>query len=124
MIESLAAEVFPPGEFIREELEARGWTQEDLADIMGRQSSIISGLVNAKRAVSPDVASDLAAAFGTTAQFWMNIETAHQLFTESRADETVARKARLYAKAPIKEMTKRGWIESSNNLDVLEDRIL
>lgn len=124
MIESVAAEVFPPGEFIKEELEARGWTQEDLAEIMGRQSSIISGLVNAKRAVSPDIASDLAAAFGTTAQFWMNLETAYQLFTESRADETVARKARLYAKAPIKEMIKRGWIESSNSLDVLEDRIL
>jgi HTH-type transcriptional regulator / antitoxin HigA len=124
MIENMAAEVFPPGEFIKEELEARGWTQEDLAEIMGRQSSIISGLVNAKRAVSPDIASDLAAAFGTTAQFWMNLETAYQLFTGSRADETVARKARLYAKAPIKEMIKRGWIESSENLDILEDRIL
>lgn len=118
------AEAFPPGEFIREELEARGWTQEVLAEIMGRQSSIISGLVNAKRAVSPEIASDLAAAFGTTAQFWMNLETAYQLFTESRADETVKRKARLYAKAPIKEMIKRGWIESSKSLNVLEDSIL
>ena len=118
------AEAFPPGEFIREELEARGWTQEDLAEIMGRQSSIISGLVNAKRAVSPEIASDLAATFGTTAQFWMNLETAYQLFIESRADETVKRKARLYAKAPVKEMIKRGWIESSKSLDVLEDSIL
>ena len=118
------AEAFPPGEFIREELEARGWTQEDLAEIMGRQPSIISGLVNAKRAVSPEIASDLAATFGTTAQFWMNLETAYQLFIESRADETVKRKARLYAKAPVKEMIKRGWIESSKSLDVLEDSIL
>lgn len=30
------AEVFAPGEFIREELEARGWTQGDLAQIMDR----------------------------------------------------------------------------------------
>ena len=30
------AEVFPPGEFVREELEARGWTQTDLAAILGR----------------------------------------------------------------------------------------
>lgn len=118
------AEAFPPGEFIKEELEARGWSQEDLAEITGRQSSIISGLVNGKRAVSPNIASDLAAAFGTTAQFWMNLETAYQLFAEGRADQTVARKARLYAKAPIKEMVKRGWIEASNDLDVLENRVL
>lgn len=118
------AEAFPPGEFIKEELEARGWTQEDLAEITGRQSSIISGLVNGKRAVSPSIASELAAAFGTTAQFWMNLETAYQLFAESRVDETVARKARLYAKAPIKEMVKRGWVEGSKSLDVLEERVL
>jgi len=121
---SNVAEAFPPGEFIKEELEARGWTQEILAEIMGRQSSIISGLVNAKRSVSPGIASDLAAAFGTTAQFWMNLETAYQLFTHGRADETVRRRARLYANAPVKEMIKRGWIESSKSLDVLENNIL
>jgi HTH-type transcriptional regulator / antitoxin HigA len=118
------AAAFPPGEFIKEELEARGWSQEDFAEIMGRQSSIISGLVNGKRAVSPDIASDLASAFGTTAQFWMNLETAYQLFEEGRPDQTVARKARLFAKAPIKEMIKRGWIEASKDLDVLENRVL
>ncbi len=32
------AEVFPPGEFILEELEARGWTQVDLAEIIGRDT--------------------------------------------------------------------------------------
>ena len=118
------AEAFPPGEFIKEELEARGWTQEDLAEIMGRQSSIISGLVNGKRVVSPDIASDLAAAFGTTAQLWMNLETAYQLFVENRISEAVRRKARLFEKAPVSEMIKRGWIEASKNLDVLEDRVL
>jgi len=30
------AEVFPPGEFIREEIEARGWSQVELAEILGR----------------------------------------------------------------------------------------
>lgn len=118
------AEAFPPGEFIKEELEARGWTQEDLAEIMSRQPSIISGLVNGKRAVSSDIASDLAAAFGTTSQFWMNLETAYQLFVENRASEAVARKARLYAKAPIKEMIRRGWIQGSENLGDLEDKVL
>ena len=30
-----SAEVFPPGEFIREEIEARGWSQVELAEILG-----------------------------------------------------------------------------------------
>ena len=30
------AEVFSPGEHLREELEARGWTQEEFAEIIGR----------------------------------------------------------------------------------------
>lgn len=118
------AEAFPPGEFIKEELDARGWTQEDLAEIMGRQSSIISGLINGKRAVSSDIASDLAAAFGTTAQFWMNLEAAYQLFVENRVSEVVERKARLFAKAPIKDMIKRNWIQASRNLDDLEAQVL
>jgi hypothetical protein len=43
-------EVFPPGEFIREELEARGWTQSDLAKILGRPLQAINEIVNGKEA--------------------------------------------------------------------------
>ncbi len=118
------AEAFPPGEFIKDELEARGWTQEDLAEITGLASPVISNIINTKRAISPDVASSIAAAFGTTAQFWMNLETSYQLFTESTADISISRKARLFALAPIKEMTKRGWIRETKDLNILEERIL
>ncbi len=118
------AEAFPPGEFIKDELEARGWTQEDLSEITGLPSPVISNIINAKRAISPDIASSFAAAFGTTAQFWMNLETSYQLFSETRADASISRKARLFALAPIKEMVKRGWIEDSKDIDVLETRVL
>ncbi len=30
------AEAFPPGEYIKDEIEARGWTQRDLARVLGR----------------------------------------------------------------------------------------
>lgn len=118
------AEAFPPGEFIKEELDARGWTQEDLAEIMGRQSSVISGLVNGKKPISSSIASELAAAFGTTAQLWMNLESAYQLFTEKTADDTVLRKARLFEIVPLKEMIKRGWIQASADLGRLEKMVL
>ena len=39
---NMPAEVFPPGDFIREELEERDWTQEDLATILGRSIRLVN----------------------------------------------------------------------------------
>ena len=36
------AEIFPPGEFIKDELEARGWLQEDLAAILDCTPRLVS----------------------------------------------------------------------------------
>ncbi|MCZ6489639.1 MAG: helix-turn-helix domain-containing protein [Acidobacteria bacterium] len=118
------AEAFPPGEFVKEELEARGWTQEDLAEIIGRQTSVVNAIINAKRAVSPDLANDLGTAFGTGPEYWMNLETMYQLFIQSDADDSISRKARLFDLAPIKEMVKRGWIKETKDIGVLESRVL
>ena len=68
------AKAFPPGEFIKEELEARDWTQQSLAEIMGRQTSVVSAIVNGKRAISLDIATELSSAFGTSADYWMNLK--------------------------------------------------
>ena len=73
------AEVFPPGEFLADELEARGWTQTEFAEIIGRPQKLVNDIINAKRGVTPETAADFAAAFGTSAQFWINHETAWQL---------------------------------------------
>lgn len=118
------AEAFPPGEFIKDELDARGWTQDVLAEITGISAPAISNVIKGKRAISVDIASGLAAAFDTTAQFWMNLETSYQLWVETKADEKVARKARLYASAPLTELIRRQWIEFSKDLDELEERVL
>ena len=118
------AEAFPPGEFIKDELEAREWTQDDLSEITGLTPPVISNVINGKRPISLEIASSLAGAFGTSAQFWMNLETAYQLFVETRADESISRKASLFAITPVKEIAKRGWIEWTKNIDVLEQRVL
>ncbi len=46
------AEAFPPGDFIREELEARGWTQEDLARILNRPYQTVNAIVNGRKAIT------------------------------------------------------------------------
>jgi HTH-type transcriptional regulator / antitoxin HigA len=85
---------FPPGAFIREELEARGWSQRDLAEILGRPVQTINALVNGKKRVTPETAVALGAAFGTSAEFWLNLETAHQLSHVGPPDPAIGTRAR------------------------------
>jgi HTH-type transcriptional regulator/antitoxin HigA len=124
MADRQVAEVFPPGDFIKEELDARGWTQNDLAEILARPPRLVSELISAKRAVSPETAKGLGEAFGTGAQFWMNLESAYQLARTENQDPAVSKRARLYGKAPVKEMLRRNWIEPSDDIDALERQVV
>jgi HTH-type transcriptional regulator / antitoxin HigA len=117
------AETFPPGDVIKEELEERGWTQRDLADIMGVQPSIVSALVKGTKPISLDLARNLAAALGPSAQFWVNMDTAYRLNLPAEKHGATTQRSELYKKAPVNEMVKRGWIESSADVDVLRTRV-
>ena len=64
-----------PGEFIKDELSARGWAQVELAEIIGRDPNVITDLVTGKRPVSPELAKALGDAFGTSALYWMNLQS-------------------------------------------------
>src|SRR5262249_44245768 len=118
------AEVFPPGEFVREELEAGGWTQGDLAEILGVYPSVVNELITGKRSMTVETAKGLGEAFGTGGQFWLNLDSAYQLSRVDKADDTVRRRSKLYEKFPVKDMIRRGWVEPSENIDVLEKRFL
>jgi len=122
--ERTPAEVFPPGEFIKEEIEARGWSQVEFAEIIGRPPRLISELIGAKRAVTPETAKGLAAAFGTSAQLWLNLESSYQLSRLKHDDgDAISRRAKMYEKAPVKEMVRRHWIEPTDNINVLEKSV-
>jgi HTH-type transcriptional regulator/antitoxin HigA len=73
------AEVFPPGEYLAEELEARGWTQADLAELLAVPLQAVSDVIAAKRRVSPEIARALAVALGTSPELWLNLESAYRL---------------------------------------------
>lgn len=121
---TIPAEVFHAGEFLKEELEARGWTQAELAEIIGRPTQAVSEIVLGKRGVTPETAKGLAAAFGTSAEYWMNLETAYQLSKATVQESVVKQRAKLYELFPVKEIIKRGWVEHSENAVVLEQRFL
>src|SRR4051794_39230105 len=111
------AEAFPPGEFLSDELEARGWTQTEFAEIIRRPTRVVNEIIAGKRGVTPETARDLAAALGTTAQLWMNLETAYQLSKVPPREERVGREAMLRERFPVREMVKRGWIKAAKSYD-------
>ena len=124
MAQRINPEAFTPGEYIREELGERGWTQMDLAEILGRPPQVVNEIVAGKRSITPETARGLGDAFGTSAQLWMNLEASYQLSRVSTKDDMVSRRALLYGLAPIKEMQRRGWIETTSNAEILETQVL
>ena len=78
MSDRIVAETFPPGDFIYEELDARGWSQAYLAEAMGQDYETVAELLDGSREVTPELAERLGAAFGTGAQLWLNLEASYQ----------------------------------------------
>ncbi len=117
--------VVRPGEQLAEELKVRGWSQLDFARILGRDPKVINEIVTGARGITPRTANEFAAAFGTTPKYWLDLEAAYQLSHVGEVDNGIARRARLFKRAPVlAEMIRRGWIEPSDDVEVLERRVL
>ena len=116
----VSAEAFLPGDFLDEELDARGWTRSDLADIVERPNSFVSDLVSGRRRITAEIAMLLGEAFGTSPNYWLDLEAAYRLAQAKRPKDIVGRRALLYAKAPVRQMQQRGWLTSSSAIDGLE----
>jgi addiction module HigA family antidote len=69
-----------PGKVLRDEfLAPLGVPQTALARRLNVPVQRINGIVNGKRGVTPETAWLLAGAFGTTPEFWTNLQAAHDL---------------------------------------------
>jgi HTH-type transcriptional regulator/antitoxin HigA len=70
----------PPGEFLAEEIEARGMSQKELARRMGRPLNAINEIINGKKAITAETALQLEEVMPEIpARFWLNLETDFQL---------------------------------------------
>ncbi len=105
-----------PGEFIREEIEARGWSQRDLAFVLGTQESAINAIISGRRGISPEMANTLGDAFDVNPEFFMNLQHAYDLSKAPKADKGVAIRARLQEYYPVREMIKRGWLAQADSI--------
>lgn len=64
-----------PGEFLREDyMPDYGLSVSRLASLLGVSRQTVNELIREKRAVTPDMALRLGRLFGTTAQYWLNLQ--------------------------------------------------
>ncbi|MEL6375752.1 MAG: HigA family addiction module antitoxin [Pseudomonadota bacterium] len=110
----------PPGEIIREEMEAKGWTQTDLAFILGYSEQTVNKLLNGKSGLTADMAKALAEAFGTSAELWAGLQKDWELRCAREPDQAIKARALMQGSYPVREMINRGWLEKDSEQSVLE----
>lgn len=78
-----AAEVFPVGEYVLEELEARGWSIAEMARRMGGDFNLnhcaielVIYVHDPDAFLGEDLARRIGLAFGTSAEVWLNLDNA------------------------------------------------
>lgn len=79
-----------PGEILMEEfLIPMMLTQRELADEIRVPYQRINDLIHHRRGVTPDTALRLAKFFGTTAEFWMNLQLRWDLYATKKVVQPV-----------------------------------
>lgn len=126
---AVLAEVFPAGEFLADELEARGWTQAEFAAILDRPAQFVSEIISGKKEITRESAAQIGAALGTSAEMWLSLQDKYFLQRQNqdtRAQsnlDDVRRRARLNEKGPIPLLKKAGVL-AGKTIDELEDEVL
>ena len=76
-----------PGEMIKEEIEARGITQKEVAEKMGVSYTVFNEILNGKRPVTTEYALLLEAVLGIDAGIWLRLQADYNM-QEAKADKS------------------------------------
>jgi len=81
-----------PGEHLAEQLEELGMSAAELARQLRVPTNRITAILNGQRAVTGDTALRLGHFFGTSAEFWMNLQKLYELrIAEQETGNTIER---------------------------------
>jgi antitoxin HigA-1 len=75
----MATTIIHPGEHLAEELKALDMSAAELARKLGVPTNRVTQILNGRRAITGDTALRLAHFFGTSAQFWLNLQSLYDL---------------------------------------------
>jgi len=86
----MAVPAIHPGEHLAEELKELDMSAAALARKLKVPTNRITGILNGQRAVTGDTALRLAHFFGTSAEFWLNLQKLYELrLAEQKAGKTI-----------------------------------
>jgi HTH-type transcriptional regulator / antitoxin HigA len=116
----------PVGEFIKDELEFRGWNQEDLANIMGTSQKTVNQIIKGKQGITVPTAIKLGTIFGQSPEYWLNLYNTYCIIEAEKGPLTKSKTGelrKLYEKYPISELKKKCWIPKTNDIGILQKYI-
>lgn len=86
----MARPAIHPGEHLAEELKALGMSAAELARQLKVPTNRVTGILNGQRAVTGDTALRLGHFFGTSPEFWLNLQSLYELrMAEQQAGRTI-----------------------------------
>jgi addiction module HigA family antidote len=91
-----------PGEHLAEELEALNMSAAELARQLDVPTNRITSIINGQRSVTGDTALRLAHFFGTSAEFWLNLQALYDLrVAEQKAGKAIKSLPKLRRREPV-----------------------
>ncbi|HKT11519.1 MAG TPA: HigA family addiction module antitoxin [Terriglobia bacterium] len=91
-----------PGEHLSEELQALDMSAAELARKIGVPTNRITQILNGRRSITGDTALRLGHFFGTSAQFWLNLQSLYELrIAEQRVGKSIKALPRLRRHEPV-----------------------
>ena len=91
-----------PGEHIAEELQALGMSAAELARRLSVPTNRITAIINGQRGITGDTALRLAHFFGTTPEFWLNLQTLYDLrIAERKPGKSIKNLPKLKRQEPV-----------------------
>ena len=91
-----------PGEHIAEELQALGMSAAELARRLSVPTNRITAIINGQRGITGDTALRLAHFFGTTPEFWLNLQILYDLrIAEQKSGKSIKSLPKLKRREPV-----------------------
>ncbi|MCM2309827.1 MAG: HigA family addiction module antitoxin [Steroidobacteraceae bacterium] len=87
----MPSEPIHPGEHLAAELETLGMSAAELARQLRVPTNRVTQILNGQRAVTGDTALRLGHFFGTSPEFWLNLQKLHELRSAEREFGTLVR---------------------------------
>lgn len=92
----MARTAIHPGEHLAEQLRELGMSAAELGRRLEVPTNRITGILNGQRAVTGDSALRLAHFFGTSPEFWLNLQKLYELrLADAKAGANIRRLPRL-----------------------------